>query len=187
MMDKLCQYCSGLVSLQPSPEASDVDHSREIDHQPNVEALLQSAKDCRLCKVIQEFWTLYALQERFPDIKEENFGSLELSFDLDEPRSFGSGVSWGLLTGKIYAPWHAFVMTFKLTITTCLLNSKSPSCFCGGALFTDNFDRQGHQPKLAMERQRFLYGGEVRYYQIMVCRVRILPPRMYTTDRKSVV
>ncbi|RTE79428.1 hypothetical protein BHE90_006093 [Fusarium euwallaceae] len=125
MMDKLCQYCSGLVPLKPSPEASDVDHSRTVDHQPNVEALLQSAKDCSLCKVIQEFWSLHALLKRFPDIKEESFGSLKLSFDLDEPKFFGSGASWGLLTGSIHAPWHAYIMNFKLTITTCLLNSKA--------------------------------------------------------------
>ncbi|RSL56746.1 hypothetical protein CEP54_008649 [Fusarium duplospermum] len=133
MMDKLCQYCSGLVSLQPSLEASNVDRSRTVDHQPNVEVLLQSAKDCSLCKAIQEFWSLDALLKRFPDIKEENFGSLELSFDLHEPRSFDSGASWRLLVGYIHAPWHAFMMTFKLTITTCLLNSKvSQSSLWGG-------------------------------------------------------
>ncbi|KAH7121994.1 heterokaryon incompatibility protein-domain-containing protein [Dactylonectria estremocensis] len=134
MMDKLCQYCLGLVSLHHSPGASDyrtvpryldVNHYRTVDHQPNVEALIQSAKDCSLCKVIQEYWPLHELRKRFPDIKEESFGSLELSFDLNEPRFFGSGAAWGLLVGTIHTPWHAFTMTFKLTITTCLLSSRA--------------------------------------------------------------
>lgn len=131
-MDSLCSHCSNLIKLHTSvtspervtePPTFDTDGHPEIPvgHQPNVERLIESAKHCHLCRVIQEYWPLLHLLERYPDIKEDYFGSLTLNFELVKPVL--SKVSWGLLIGLIRSPRHAFALKFDLTIMVSHPNS----------------------------------------------------------------
>ncbi|KAF4973293.1 hypothetical protein FSARC_368 [Fusarium sarcochroum] len=106
------------------PQLLGNDH-HPIEHHPNVEKLIESAKDCSFCSVIQKFWSLGYLLERYPDIKPDQFGSLELSLELTKARVLDGDVSCNFLFGHVCAPWHAFTADFKLTIASCFLGNKA--------------------------------------------------------------
>jgi hypothetical protein len=129
-MGKLCRHCAIIVSLQTDPEAWSQDfplHSIDdyvpLGHFGTVKELIESAEKCRLCDFIQASWSLPAVLKRYPDIKEQDYASLELVFKITKAVSNRGDVSCNFVVGDIIVPWHAFADSFKVTITTCRVGS----------------------------------------------------------------
>ncbi|KAF0638650.1 hypothetical protein FPSE5266_04709 [Fusarium pseudograminearum] len=125
-MGKLCEHCAIILSLQVEPEAwsqdfplRSIDDYAPLQHFRTVKELIESAENCRLCDFIEASWSLPALHKRYPDIKEQDYGSLELEFKITKAVSDPSGVSCNFIGGDIIVPWHSFADSFKVTITTC--------------------------------------------------------------------
>ncbi|CAF3557597.1 unnamed protein product [Fusarium graminearum] len=125
-MGKLCEHCAIILSLQVEPEAwsqdftlHSIDDYAPLKHFRTVKELIESAENCRLCDFIEASWSLPALHKRYPDIKEQDYGSLKLEFKITKAVSDPSGVSCNFIGGDIIVPWHGFADSFKVTITTC--------------------------------------------------------------------
>ncbi|PTD08133.1 hypothetical protein FCULG_00005829, partial [Fusarium culmorum] len=59
-----------------------IDDYAPLKHFRTVKELIESAENCRLCDFIEASWSLPALHKRYPDIKEQDYGSLELEFKI---------------------------------------------------------------------------------------------------------
>ena len=126
-MGKLCRHCAIIVSLQTYPEVDyhldSVDPYAAVRHHRYVQELIDSADTCVLCDFIQHSWSLPKLLKRYPDIREEDYKSLELDFKITNAASAADDASCNFLGGDILVPWYGFADSFKVTITSCRVGS----------------------------------------------------------------
>jgi hypothetical protein len=111
------------------PYPDHVDDYSPVRHHSTVQDLVNSANTCGLCSAIEKSWSLPRLLAKFPDIKDEDFGSLELTWKLTDASSCGRDVVCNFLSGDIIVTSHAYSDTFKLTIMTCRLESMGSLAF----------------------------------------------------------
>jgi hypothetical protein len=128
-MGKICRYCAIIVALQTDPGVfqdlrfHSSDDYEGLRHHEFVQDLIDSAKTCLLCDFIQYSWSLPELLKRYPDVREEDYKSLQLDFRMTTVMSATDHVSCNILSVDILVAWHAYATNFKVTITTCRVGS----------------------------------------------------------------
>jgi hypothetical protein len=111
-MGVLCRYCSPLLTEHEWTLGP-------IDHHPTIKALFGSAQSCEICRFVQERCDLAYLQQRFPELKDEESELLPLQLRVASFTHRIDAPSWLLLSGRVSADKQNFELGFKVTLTTC--------------------------------------------------------------------
>jgi hypothetical protein len=115
---QLCTYCSDLIPLQETPE--------KRPHHGTIALLLQSSKQCKLCKAIASTFTLeeahYWVNLR--DIDQSGYESMELTMGIKDAQHEVAGLSWALLDCTFVHEPKKFGVVKVLSVTTCRSDGK---------------------------------------------------------------
>jgi len=107
---ELCSFCAGLI-----PPKEELSPSRA--HYPNLGLLEQSSQSCLICRALLGDWTFDRMRQKFPDINQEVYESMNWKITLKENLRTNSGLSWALLESYVY--FREYICKGPVSITTC--------------------------------------------------------------------
>lgn len=91
-------------------------------HHSSLALLETSSRECALCSVFLDQWSLRTVQKRLPDVTEDSYDQILLEVRILETQTLGETLVWGFLSVGFFVQGHALIYENEITLTTCASN-----------------------------------------------------------------